>query len=204
MVSLPSAFVGLYLRMSHREDALAGCGVQAPGRARRRCAGVSRVWRDYATSLIRSLAKADNWRRRHNPRNSGHSRMFRLLRNRFAHNDIHPDLSDLDTAIANVNMCLRVVGDFREKRTELGPLSTVCRHGITSRRLMPLTLGCRDMRRRVNVVQGVQFGGIGGARNRRRHFCPSCGYGGFLRGEVQPGGSAFAACCGLWASCSSG
>jgi hypothetical protein len=47
------------------------------------------------------------------------ARMFGLLRNRFAHNDAQPDLSDLDTAIANVNMCLRVVGDFREKPTEL-------------------------------------------------------------------------------------
>jgi hypothetical protein len=44
--------------------------------------------------------------------------MFGLLRNRFAHNDAQPDLSDLDTAIANVNMCLRIVGDFREKVTE--------------------------------------------------------------------------------------
>jgi hypothetical protein len=47
--------------------------------------------------------------------------MFGLLRNRFAHNDAQPDLSDLDTAIANVNMCLRIVGDFREKPTELVP-----------------------------------------------------------------------------------
>jgi Protein of unknown function (Hypoth_ymh) len=39
--------------------------------------------------------------------------MFGLLRNRFAHNDAQPDLSDLDTALANVNMCLRIVGDFR-------------------------------------------------------------------------------------------
>ena len=44
--------------------------------------------------------------------------MFGLLRNRFAHNDAQPDLSDLDTALANVNMCLRIVGDFREKATE--------------------------------------------------------------------------------------
>lgn len=44
--------------------------------------------------------------------------MFGLLRNRFAHNDVQPDLSDLDTAIANVNMCLRITGDFREKVTE--------------------------------------------------------------------------------------
>ena len=44
--------------------------------------------------------------------------MFGLLRNRFAHNDAQPDLSDLDTAIANVNMCLRIVGDFREKATD--------------------------------------------------------------------------------------
>jgi hypothetical protein len=44
--------------------------------------------------------------------------MFGLLRNRFAHNDAQPDLSDLDTSIANVNMCLRIVGDFREKVTE--------------------------------------------------------------------------------------
>lgn len=44
--------------------------------------------------------------------------MFGLLRNRFAHNDAQPDLSDLDTAIANVNMCLRIVGDFREKVSE--------------------------------------------------------------------------------------
>lgn len=44
--------------------------------------------------------------------------MFGLLRNRFAHNDEQPDLSDLDTAIANVNMCLRIAGDFREKVTE--------------------------------------------------------------------------------------
>jgi len=43
--------------------------------------------------------------------------MFGLLRNRFAHNDAQPNLSDLDTAIANVNMCLRIVGDFREKVT---------------------------------------------------------------------------------------
>jgi hypothetical protein len=34
--------------------------------------------------------------------------MFGLLRNRFAHNDAQPDLSDLHTAIANVNMCLRM------------------------------------------------------------------------------------------------
>jgi Protein of unknown function (Hypoth_ymh) len=39
--------------------------------------------------------------------------MFGLLRNRFAHNDVQPDLSDLDTALANVNLCLRIVGDFR-------------------------------------------------------------------------------------------
>jgi hypothetical protein len=39
--------------------------------------------------------------------------MFGLLRNRFAHNDTQPDLSDLDTALANINMCLRIVGDFR-------------------------------------------------------------------------------------------
>lgn len=39
--------------------------------------------------------------------------MFGLLRNRFAHNDMQPDLSDLDTALANVNMCLRIAGDFR-------------------------------------------------------------------------------------------
>jgi Protein of unknown function (Hypoth_ymh) len=39
--------------------------------------------------------------------------MFGLLRNRFAHNDMQPDLSDLDTALANVNTCLRIVGDFR-------------------------------------------------------------------------------------------
>ncbi len=44
--------------------------------------------------------------------------MFGLLRNRFAHNDAQPDLSDLDTAIANVNTCLRIVGDFREKVSE--------------------------------------------------------------------------------------
>jgi hypothetical protein len=44
--------------------------------------------------------------------------MFGLVRNRFAHNDAQPDLSDLDAAIANVNMCLRIVGDFREKVTE--------------------------------------------------------------------------------------
>lgn len=44
--------------------------------------------------------------------------MFGLLRNRFAHNDEQPDLSDLDTAIANINTCLRIVGDFREKMTE--------------------------------------------------------------------------------------
>lgn len=48
--------------------------------------------------------------------------MFGLVRNRFAHNDAQPDLSDLDIAIANVNMCLRIVGDFRvtdsAKRTE--------------------------------------------------------------------------------------
>ena len=44
--------------------------------------------------------------------------MFGLLRNRFAHNDAQPDLSDLDTALANVNMCLRIVGDFREKVSE--------------------------------------------------------------------------------------
>lgn len=44
--------------------------------------------------------------------------MFGLIRNRFAHNDAQPDLSDLDTAIANVNMCLRIVGDFREKVTD--------------------------------------------------------------------------------------
>lgn len=44
--------------------------------------------------------------------------LFGLLRNHFAHNDAQPDLSDLDTGIANVNMCLRIVGDFREKVTE--------------------------------------------------------------------------------------
>jgi hypothetical protein len=55
--------------------------------------------------------------------------MFGLLRNRFAHNDIQPDLSDLDTAIANVNMCLWVVGDFfLEKRTELVHWPPAWRH----------------------------------------------------------------------------
>jgi hypothetical protein len=44
--------------------------------------------------------------------------MFGLLRNRFAHNDAQPNLSDLDTSVANVNMCSRIVGDFREKVTE--------------------------------------------------------------------------------------
>jgi hypothetical protein len=44
--------------------------------------------------------------------------IFGLLRNRFAHNDAQPDLSDLDTAIANVNMYLRIVSDSREKATE--------------------------------------------------------------------------------------
>jgi hypothetical protein len=39
--------------------------------------------------------------------------MFGLLRNRFAHNDAQPDLSELDTALANVNTCLRIVGDFQ-------------------------------------------------------------------------------------------
>lgn len=44
--------------------------------------------------------------------------LFGLLRNRFAHNNEHPDLADLDAAIANVNLCLRVIGDFRENPSE--------------------------------------------------------------------------------------
>jgi hypothetical protein len=44
--------------------------------------------------------------------------LFGLLRNRFAHNNEHPDLADLDAAIANVNLCLRIVGDFREKPSD--------------------------------------------------------------------------------------
>jgi hypothetical protein len=47
--------------------------------------------------------------------------LFGLVRNRFAHNDVQPDLSDLDAAIANVNLCLRIVGDFRQKRSDMPP-----------------------------------------------------------------------------------
>jgi hypothetical protein len=46
-------------------------------------------------------------------RNGHHAVALRLLRNRVAHNDAQPNLSDLDTALANVNMCVRIVGDFR-------------------------------------------------------------------------------------------
>lgn len=48
------------------------------------------------------------------------SGMFGLLRNRYAHNDSRPDLAELDAVIANVNLCLRIVGDFR---LENDPLS---------------------------------------------------------------------------------
>jgi Protein of unknown function (Hypoth_ymh) len=44
--------------------------------------------------------------------------LFGLLRNKFAHNSKDPDLADLDAAIANVNLCLRVIDDFREKPTD--------------------------------------------------------------------------------------
>jgi hypothetical protein len=44
--------------------------------------------------------------------------LFGLLRNRFAHNNEHPDLADLDAAVANVNLCLRVIGDFRTKTSD--------------------------------------------------------------------------------------
>lgn len=40
-----------------------------------------------------------------------------LLRNRFAHNNDTPDLVDLDAVITSVNLCLRIVGDFRDKPT---------------------------------------------------------------------------------------
>jgi hypothetical protein len=43
--------------------------------------------------------------------------IFGLLRNRFAHNNDNPDLVDLDAVITSVNLCLRIVGDFREKPT---------------------------------------------------------------------------------------
>lgn len=41
--------------------------------------------------------------------------IFGLLRNRFAHNNDSPDLVDLDAVITSVNLCLRIVGDFRDK-----------------------------------------------------------------------------------------
>jgi hypothetical protein len=45
-------------------------------------------------------------------------RDVRAAAERFAHNDAQPNLSDLHTSIANVNMCLRIVGDFRDKVAE--------------------------------------------------------------------------------------
>lgn len=44
--------------------------------------------------------------------------MFGLLRNRYAHNDSSPDLAELDAVIANVNLCLRIVGDFRVEKDD--------------------------------------------------------------------------------------
>lgn len=44
--------------------------------------------------------------------------MFGLLRNRYAHNDSSPDLAELDAVIANVNLCLRIVGDFRVEKAD--------------------------------------------------------------------------------------
>jgi hypothetical protein len=44
--------------------------------------------------------------------------LFGLLRNKFAHNDAEPTLSELDTVLSTINLCLSVVGDFR--REEVG------------------------------------------------------------------------------------
>jgi hypothetical protein len=43
--------------------------------------------------------------------------LFGLIRNEFAHNNAEPHLSDLDAVVANVNLCLRLIGDFRDKPT---------------------------------------------------------------------------------------
>lgn len=41
--------------------------------------------------------------------------LFGLLRNKFAHNDAEPTLSELDTVLSSINLCLYVVGDFRRE-----------------------------------------------------------------------------------------
>lgn len=40
--------------------------------------------------------------------------LFGLLRNEFAHNNLEASVSDLDAVVTNVNLCLRLVGDFRK------------------------------------------------------------------------------------------
>lgn len=39
--------------------------------------------------------------------------LFGLLRNKFAHNNVEPTLSELDTVLSSINHCLDVVGDFK-------------------------------------------------------------------------------------------
>lgn len=45
--------------------------------------------------------------------------LFRLLRNKFAHNNHEPTLSELDMVISGINHCLYVVGDFKSEETWL-------------------------------------------------------------------------------------
>jgi hypothetical protein len=41
--------------------------------------------------------------------------LFGLLRNKFAHNDVEPSLSELDTVLSAISLCLSVIGDFRKE-----------------------------------------------------------------------------------------
>lgn len=42
--------------------------------------------------------------------------LFGLLRNKFAHNNVEPTLSELDTILSSINLCLNVIGDFKSEQ----------------------------------------------------------------------------------------
>jgi len=44
--------------------------------------------------------------------------LFGLLRNKFAHNNVEPTLSELDTVLSSINLCLSVIGDFRREQED--------------------------------------------------------------------------------------
>jgi len=45
--------------------------------------------------------------------------MFGLMRNRYAHNNVQATLTELDAVISAANLCLHLIGDFRNKEQSL-------------------------------------------------------------------------------------